>query len=101
MASWCKPCQMLTPILKRISNPETKADVDLVTVDTDSEDGSKLLYEHRASSLSNCECRFNWLQVRAMPTVVAFRNGVEVGRFVGALPEHEVESFVNKAQLSE
>jgi hypothetical protein len=34
-------------------------------------------------------------QVRALPTVVAFRDGEAVNRIVGALPESGVRNFLN------
>jgi len=33
-------------------------------------------------------------QVRALPTVIAFRDGEPVARFVGALPEAKVTEFL-------
>ena len=33
-------------------------------------------------------------KVRALPTVIAFRDGEQVGQFVGALPEPKVTEFL-------
>ena len=34
------------------------------------------------------------IQVRALPTVIAFRDGEQVAKFVGAIPESEVAEFL-------
>lgn len=34
------------------------------------------------------------IQVRALPTVIAFRDGEPVARFVGVLPEPKVAEFL-------
>ncbi|KAI0289860.1 thioredoxin-like protein [Russula brevipes] len=67
---------MLSPILKTVADD---ADIDLVTIDTD---------EH--SSLAQS------YQVSALPTVVAFRGGEPVKRFVGVLPESGVRKFLKE-----
>jgi len=37
-----------------------------------------------------------FLQVRALPTVIAFRDGKDVMQFVGALPAAGVRDFLQK-----
>ncbi|OSX65351.1 hypothetical protein POSPLADRAFT_1069371 [Postia placenta MAD-698-R-SB12] len=70
-ATWCQPCKMLSPILEKIAaDPSTNT--DLVTVDTDEHSDLAMEYE-----------------VAALPTVVAFKGGKPVSRFVGALHEHD------------
>jgi len=34
------------------------------------------------------------IQVRALPTVIAFRDGEKVAEFVGAIPESKVTEFL-------
>jgi len=34
------------------------------------------------------------IQIRALPTVIAFRDGEKVGEFVGAIPEPKVTEFL-------
>lgn len=34
------------------------------------------------------------IQVRALPTVIAFKDGEPVAKFVGAIPESEVSEFL-------
>ncbi|KAJ4487694.1 thioredoxin-like protein [Lentinula aciculospora] len=85
-ANWCQPCHMLSPILKRISSdPNVKSGtglpVDVMTINTESEDGMELSQRFK---------------IRALPTVIAFREGQNVMQFVGALPEHQVQEFLGK-----
>ncbi|RDB22301.1 Thioredoxin Y, chloroplastic [Hypsizygus marmoreus] len=83
-ADWCGPCHQLSPILESlITNPEVKSSsglpIDLVKVNTDDEDGLALGQQFK---------------VRALPTVIAFRDGNPVNQFVGALPEGGVRRFL-------
>ena len=75
-APWCAPCGVLGPILERLEHDAGGA-VKLVKVDAD--DNPALMQA--------------W-GVRSLPTVVAFRGGQAVDRFVGARPEGEVRAFV-------
>ncbi|KAF8319388.1 thioredoxin-like protein [Clavulina sp. PMI_390] len=83
-ADWCGPCRTLSPLLEAISEdgstviPGAPA-VDLVSVDTDKE--FDLAREFGISSL---------------PTVIAFKNGEQIGNFVGARPMPFVEAFLKK-----
>ncbi|KAF5389905.1 hypothetical protein D9757_003592 [Collybiopsis confluens] len=74
----------LSPILERLSkDSDVKSGsglpVDVMTVNTESEDGMELSQRYK---------------IRALPTVIAFREGKGVSQFVGALPEHEVAKFL-------
>ncbi|CCM04404.1 uncharacterized protein FIBRA_06581 [Fibroporia radiculosa] len=73
---------MLSPILEKLTDdPEVKSgsglSLDLVTIDTDTE--VELAQEYNVSSL---------------PTVMAFKDGKPVNRFIGALPEPQVRAFL-------
>jgi len=81
-ADWCSPCKLLSPVLEKLtSDPEVKSGsgrpLDLVTVDTDAQFdlGQKF-------------------QVRSLPTVIAFKDGKPVDKFVGALNEVGVRDFL-------
>jgi thioredoxin 1 len=81
-ADWCGPCKTLSPILEKLTHDAdlktgSGLQIDLVTVDTDEQ-----------GALAQ---RYN---VRALPTVVAFRGGEPVKQFVGALPESGVRKFL-------
>ncbi|PPQ93268.1 hypothetical protein CVT25_015266 [Psilocybe cyanescens] len=84
-ADWCGPCHQLAPVLERFtSEPHTSGSglpLDLVKIDTSSDDGQLLgaLYK-----------------VRALPTVIAFRNGSPITHFVGTKNEAGVQEFLNK-----
>ncbi|GJF00573.1 thioredoxin-like protein [Phanerochaete sordida] len=82
-ADWCGPCKMLSPILEKLTDsPEVKSGsgkaLDLVTVDTDQH--PTLAQEYAVSSL---------------PTVIAFKDGKPVSKFIGAMPEGSVRNFLS------
>ncbi|KAH9989074.1 thioredoxin-like protein [Russula compacta] len=78
-ADWCGPCKLLSPVLEKAAETKTGSgrSIDLVTIDTDQHGGLAQKYN-----------------VRALPTVVAFRGGEPVKQFVGALPENGVRKFL-------
>ncbi|KAK4048060.1 hypothetical protein OIO90_005961 [Microbotryomycetes sp. JL221] len=76
-ADWCGPCRFLTPILKKVINVDHDK-VDLMTINTDDQQELALKYK-----------------IRALPTVVAFKEGQAVGQFVGAKNEQDVRQFVD------
>ncbi|KAK4046491.1 hypothetical protein OIV83_006017 [Microbotryomycetes sp. JL201] len=77
-ADWCGPCRALTPLLKQLVKPESEK-FDLMTVNTDDQQELAMKYK-----------------IRALPTVVAFRNGEPVGQFTGALPAPRVQAFLEE-----
>ncbi|EST06057.1 Thioredoxin domain protein [Kalmanozyma brasiliensis GHG001] len=79
-ATWCQPCKLLSPALKKVaSNPQVVGgkEVDLVTIDVD---------QHQDIAQQ--------FKVSAMPTVIAMKNGKVLDGFVGMLPEKKVIEFV-------
>ncbi|KAI3643306.1 hypothetical protein MP228_012861 [Amoeboaphelidium protococcarum] len=76
-ANWCGPCKMLTPVLTKVVN--NQSGVTMIKVDVDAV--SDVAQEYRISSL---------------PTVVAMKNGSEVGRFIGLKDEQKVKQFINQ-----
>jgi thioredoxin 1 len=60
--SWCGPCRALLPVLKRLAGEG----INVITIDAE----------------SNRELS-DRLDVRAFPTVIAFRDGREIKRLVG------------------
>ncbi|KAF5358548.1 hypothetical protein D9756_001303 [Leucocoprinus leucothites] len=52
-ADWCQPCHMLSPILEKYSAEPNKSangiPVDLVKIDTESDDGQALAIAHKVS----------------------------------------------------
>ncbi len=77
-AAWCGPCKTLGPILERVIEA-TGGKVVLAKVDTDSN--------------PQISAEFS---VQSIPAVYAIKDGKVVDGFVGALPEHKVQEFVDK-----
>jgi thioredoxin len=66
-ATWCGPCQMITPILEQV-NAQLKGRLQVVKIDTDK-------YPQLASQY----------QIYALPTLVLFKNGQPVERIEGVV----------------
>ncbi|WP_333794126.1 thioredoxin [Hyphomicrobium sp.] len=77
-APWCGPCKQLTPILEKVVT-SYKGKVRLVKINTD---------EHPAIA--------GQLRIQSLPTVYAFRDGRPLDGFMGALPESQIRSFVDR-----
>ncbi len=77
-APWCGPCKTLTPVLEKVVRA-AKGKVKLVKMNID---------EHPAIP--------GQLGVQSIPTVFAFVNGQPVDGFIGALPEGQVQAFVDR-----
>jgi putative thioredoxin len=77
-APWCGPCRALGPILEKLER-EYAGRFRLVKVNSDEN--------------QELAAAFN---VRSIPYVVAFRGGKPVAQFVGALPEGQVRTFIEK-----
>jgi thioredoxin 1 len=77
-ASWCMPCKMMSPILNEVADElGTSAKVAKLDVET-----------HRASSAK--------YGVRNIPTMILFKNGKEINRFVGVKQKSFLVSEINK-----
>jgi putative thioredoxin len=77
-AAWCGPCRQLSPILERLAR-DANGEWVLAKIDVDSN--------------PNIATGFG---VQGIPAVHAFRNGREVARFVGALPEEQVRAWLEQ-----
>jgi len=75
-AEWCGPCKMLAPFLEKKQNE--LQDVKIFKVDTE-----------------DCQMLTNLYQVRALPTVIIFKNGKEEERIVG-FSAQAIENAIRK-----
>lgn len=76
-ATWCGPCQMLSPVLEELSQELTN--VEIVKVDVD--EAPELAEKYGVFSI---------------PNVVMIKNGQEVDRFVGFSTKEAVENNIKK-----
>ena len=79
-ATWCGPCKKLSPTLDEVSE-ELGEQVNIVMVDVDESEDLAMDYG-----------------IRSVPTVLFFKNGQQVDKFVGALPKSEIVAKI-QAQL--
>lgn len=77
-AEWCGPCKTLGPVIEKVVTVAAGA-VKLVKIDTES--NQQLAMQMR---------------IQSIPTVYAFYQGQPVDGFMGALPESQVQAFVDK-----
>lgn len=73
-ATWCKPCQMLGPVLEQLDG---NVDFKIVKVDVDK-------YQELAAKYS----------VRSIPTLVVVKKGIEAKRNTGFMSKDEIIEFV-------
>ncbi|MDR2007452.1 MAG: thioredoxin [Alphaproteobacteria bacterium] len=77
-AAWCGPCKMLAPILEDVAlDLGDKAEVLKLNVDEN---------PMTAGSFG----------IRSIPTVIVFKNGVEVERIIGLSGRDEIVNLVKK-----
>ena len=77
-ATWCGPCKILGPRLEAaVAATNSKVNLAIVDIDTNSD----LAMDH---------------EVQAVPTVVAFKDGKMVDKFIGLLDEDRLNAFVTK-----
>ncbi|HUS21820.1 MAG TPA: thioredoxin [Aeromicrobium sp.] len=74
-ASWCGPCRQFAPIFEEAS--KTHPDITFGKIDTDA--------QQQLSAMAN---------IRSIPTLMAFRDGILVFNQAGALPAPALEQVV-------
>jgi putative thioredoxin len=77
-ATWCGPCRQLTPALEKAVK-DAKGKVRLVKIDVDKNPGIA-----------------GQLRVQSIPTVFGFVDGKPVDAFMGAVPESQIKTFIDK-----
>lgn len=73
-ATWCGPCRMLGPVLEEISST-----YNVVKIDVD--ESSSLAREYK---------------IMSVPTIIKFRNGIEVDKIMGFLPKEALIEWIEK-----
>ena len=68
-ATWCGPCKAFKPVMQEVANDGYS--VEFIDVDQSQETATKY-------------------GIRSVPTTVIEENGIEVNRFVGAIPKDQV-----------
>jgi len=77
-AEWCGPCRQLTPVLEKVVR-NAKGKVKLVKMNID---------QHPAIP--------GQMGIQSIPAVIAFVNGQPADGFMGAIPESQVNAFIEK-----
>jgi len=77
-AGWCMPCKMVAPVIEELA-AEHEGKVTFARVNIDDESALATRYE-----------------IMSIPTVILFKDGVEVNRVVGVNPK---ETYEDELQL--
>lgn len=78
-ADWCPPCKMLSPVLDSLEK-KYGSKVKFMKLDVDNE-----------SVVSN------QFEIQSLPTIVVLRDGHEIGRIIGYLPEDVLKEKIDSA----
>ena len=78
-APWCAPCKMIAPVLNEIAETES----DKVTI-------AKVNVDHQQQIA-------NKFKVKSIPTLIMFKDGKEINRFVGYKPKRFLMKQVSLA----
>jgi len=78
-ADWCGPCKAFAPVYEQSS--ESHPDVVFAKVDTEAEQMIAAEFD-----------------IRSIPTIMIFRDGIPLFRQAGALPGHVLEDVISQAQ---
>lgn len=78
-ASWCGPCRAFAPIFEQVSGKHT--DITFGKIDTDDQ-----------QELSGA------FEIRSIPTLMVFRDGILLFEQAGALPAAALEELISKVR---
>jgi thioredoxin 1 len=78
-APWCGPCRMIAPVMEKLSG-QYGGKIKFCKINVDNNPGSAARY-----------------QAMSIPLLVFFKNGAEVARSVGALPEPALRAKIDAA----
>ena len=76
-AAWCGPCRMIAPVIEQLAGERPDVRFGKLNVD-----------EH-----PRLAAKFN---ARSIPLLVLFKDGVERGRVVGAVPRGHIEAAIRQ-----
>ena len=78
-AAWCGPCRAFAPTFEAAAGKH--ADITFAKVDTDKEQGLAQAFE-----------------IRSIPTLAIFRDGIMLGQNAGALPAEAFEKVIEQVR---
>ncbi len=81
-ADWCEPCKQLMPVLERLAEEAN---------------GAFILAKCNADTNQNITGQIG---IRSLPTVLLFSQGQPIDQFMGALPEGEIRTLLEKHGIS-
>ena len=74
-ADWCGPCKMMSPVVDEVAEEEPDVKVCQINIDENMDIAQKY-------------------RVMSIPTFIAFKNGEEAGRQIGAIPKSALLELV-------
>lgn len=77
-AEWCVPCQMIAPVVKKLSE-EYEGKLKVCKLNVDDNPGIAAKYG-----------------IMSIPTLILFKDGKIIDQIVGALPEEVIEERIKK-----
>lgn len=84
-ATWCGPCQMMSPILKEVKD-ELGDSITIIKIDVDK----------NLALMSQPQ-----FQVKGVPTLMLFKNGKMLWRQSGVVPKDELVKTVKSFQIAD
>jgi len=78
-AAWCGPCRAFAPVYEKAAGKHE--DIIFAKVDTEAQQGLAAAFE-----------------IRAIPTLAIFRDGILLGQNSGALPEAALEDVIKQVR---
>lgn len=76
-AEWCEPCHLLTPQLKKLLGESDQIDLAIIDVEKNAE-------------------LVHTFEVKAVPAVLAVKNGLVIDKFIGLIEDDMIENMVAK-----
>ena len=84
-AKWCNPCRVLEPVLEKVAS--SYSDDHVLFCKMEAEDENMKIA--------------GMLSVKGFPTVLAFKNGVEVNRFYSVQNSLFIHKFIDDSMFTE